>query len=170
MWWILVAAQGNFSACTRKGSIARSRGSIFLHPCLNWPETADLSGAQLEESDALEFANKTEAAIWTTCGAINQYSNDGQLTEFIGAFQGNQFAKKLYLFDTIDPLRVVLLKDDIIESFLQPRTRGSGLKTLLKRMRGLAKAFRYRTCKADVIPLGDHRVWGVCTVLVQTSC
>lgn len=115
----------------------------------------DLAEANLVESEALKFASGTEAPLWMTCGAFNQYSNAEKLTEFIEAFVGNKFAQKLYLFDTIDPVRVVLLRDDIIESWKPQRRELGRLRSFVKRWRGLLKAYRCRTSNQSVVQLGD---------------
>lgn len=48
-------------------------------------------------------------AVWISTGALSQYSSRDHLKEIISSFQQNNAAKHLILFDTIDPVRFLML-------------------------------------------------------------
>jgi len=57
----------------------------------------------------VDILSDLSEGVWISTGALSQYSSRDQLREIIFCFQQNNAAKHLILFDTIDPVRRLML-------------------------------------------------------------
>jgi cyclopropane-fatty-acyl-phospholipid synthase len=85
---------------------------------------------ELELSSALDYAPRSREAVWMSCGAVNQYSDEAQMTAFMQCFANNSVARELLFFDCIDPARYVLFASGLSGSYLRDRSSTSRLAVL----------------------------------------
>jgi SAM-dependent methyltransferase len=94
---------------------------------------ARLAGKQMVfiEGDAFDHLPDVQQQVWTSTGAVNQYLAPDRVSDLLDMFCQNNRARTLYLFDCVDPIRIVLMPFGI--SYRQPAARASGLKELARR-------------------------------------
>ena len=95
-------------------------GSINIVKAVDYSESmlsaAKLRLCNIQLQSAPEFVcagvdilSDLSEGVWISTGALSQYSSRDQLREIISCFQQNNSAKHLILFDTIDPVRFLML-------------------------------------------------------------
>jgi hypothetical protein len=90
-----------------------------------------------------------------TCGGVNQYSTASDLDAFIASFVGNAHAEQLFLFDTIDPVRLQLVRGGVIESYVRSgNTKRKRLRRLVRAAWYCLTALRLSFSARVVFPLG----------------
>jgi SAM-dependent methyltransferase len=114
------------------------------------------TGVEIVESDAADYARSAAAPRWMTCGAVNQYSDAAALAGFVAAFAANERATQLFLFDTVDPVRLTLLRGRVVESYVKPAgLRGAGVRDNLRALAYAWRSWRIARSRAGVIPFGS---------------
>jgi SAM-dependent methyltransferase len=142
-----------FHAAYRTGIAA-----IDFSPSLLERARAALAGTGVEfvEAEAAEYARKATAPRWMSCGAVNQYSDESALASFVESFAANPHASQMFLFDTIDPARLTLLRGRIVESYVKPGgLRGAGLRQNLRALAYGWRGWRLARDRRSVVPLGS---------------
>lgn len=61
------------------------------------------------EAGAFDYAPTATETIWISTGAVNQYLEREAMDRFLDLFSANKYAKMLFLFDCVDPIRFALL-------------------------------------------------------------
>lgn len=113
------------------------------------------TGIELIEADAVDYATKACVTRWMSCGAVNQYSDREGILGFLDAFVDNRSVQQLFLFDTIDPIRLALLRDGVVDSYIPGRRHPSLAKKVMRATRGVAISLRIALGAAPVIPVGS---------------
>jgi len=108
---------------------------------------------QFLETSAQDFAKPDFGSAWMSCGAVNQYSNQQEMSDFLHKFVQHPTAKELYLFDCIDPVKYALFRSGVIQSYLQvsPRTRLKQALSVIRTLKALFFQLRFQPCE----PLDD---------------
>jgi cyclopropane-fatty-acyl-phospholipid synthase len=75
-------------------------------------------------TDFLTYSNIDTNPVWISTGAASQYLSDKHLFDFLKSFAENHSAKRLYMFDTVDPLRIYLMPLNSSYNASEVRFRG----------------------------------------------
>jgi len=104
------------------------------------------SDIHVRQADAMTETMKTNAPIWMTCGAVNQYCDEEQITKVVDNFVHNADATYFCAFDTIDPVQYWLITYRLGGSYI-PKPHQNILKSVAKRILCLFKIALYNPKK-----------------------
>jgi SAM-dependent methyltransferase len=90
------------------------------------------SSPRMIHSDALLYLPTTTESIWISTGALSQYLDGETVDQLVGIFASNQHADTFILFDTIDPLRYMLVGNGISYLDTRPLKKRQPIKNLLR--------------------------------------
>lgn len=86
----------------------------------------------LIHADPFEYLPNSDYDTWITCGALNQYLNNDEITKLFEIFKNNKKVKSFYLFETICTIRYHLLQTEM--SFRPPKVTQGFFKKFFKKI------------------------------------